>query len=106
MAEKFRAIVTYQFKKGMQEQGFEFLQKNLTDHAKEFGCHEIEFLIDERNPQHVIGTGLWHSVAEAKNFQSKWTNIEKELIEFCSRPPERKIYKVEVHWSEKSKKAA
>lgn len=106
MAEKYRAIVNYHFKKDKRDEAIDFLNENLTKHAKEFGCHDIEFLSDEKNPEHIIGTGVWNSASEAKNFQTKWDTVEKDLMKFCTEAPKRKLYKIETHWTEKGRKVA
>ncbi len=106
MVENYRAIVNYYFKEGQRDEAIKFLSEELVDRAKKLGCHDMELLVDEKNPNHAIGTGVWRSVKEAKEFQSQWSSVEKDLMRYCSKSPERMIYKIDAHWHEKGKKAA
>ncbi len=102
----YRAFVHYHFKKGMEEEGLKFLNNELLKHAKDYGCHGIELLYNEREPSEVLGIGLWNSLEEAKSFQSLWDKKEKELVRYCTNVPKREFFKIEASYLEKSKKAA
>jgi len=106
MAEKYRAIVHYHLKKGKKDQAIQFLEKNLLEKAMELGCHDIEILIDERNPERLIGMGIWNNFNEAKKFQSIWEAKEKELMQFCEKKPMREFYKIIKNTEGKARKAA
>jgi len=102
----YRAIVHYHFKKGMEQQGIRFFENELLKKAQEYGCHSIELWQDERDPQHLIGTGMWNSLEEARRFQSHWNEKERELINFCTNTPKREFLKIKATYSEKSRRVA
>lgn len=102
----YRAIVHYHFKKGMEEKGIKFLENELLKKAQSFGCHGIELMQNEKDPCIIIGIGFWNSLEEAKNFQSHWQDKEQELLQYCSKRPEREFLKVRSTFLEKIKKAA
>jgi hypothetical protein len=102
----FRAVVHYNFKKGMEEQGIKFLETELLRKAKEFGCHGIELWQSGKSGDTVLGIGLWNSVEEARRFQAAWGPKEKELLRFCTGTPHREFYKVRSVYAESMRKAA
>ncbi|HSX03547.1 MAG TPA: hypothetical protein VLG76_02335 [Rhabdochlamydiaceae bacterium] len=102
----YRALVHYNFKKGMEERGIKFLESELLMKATEYGCHNIEILQNEMEPTNVIGVALWHSLEEAKKFQSEWEKKEKQLLQFCKNPPKREFMHVRFSFLEKSKRVA
>lgn len=102
----YRAVVHYNFKKGMEEQGIRFLENELIKKAQEYGCHNIELLHSEQDPSHLIGIGLWHNIEEARRFQSYWNSKEKELGKFCKNSPKREFFKIRATYAEKGRKAA
>jgi hypothetical protein len=102
----YRALIHYKFKKGMEERGIKFLESELLMKATKYGCHQIEILQNELDPTNVIGVGLWHSIEEARKFQSVWEHKEKELLTFCTGSPKREFLKVRFSYQEKSKKVA
>jgi hypothetical protein len=44
---KYRAVVHYRFKEGMEEKGIHFLENELIKKAEKFGCHGIEIVHSE-----------------------------------------------------------
>ncbi len=99
----YQAVVHYHFKKGMEEEGLKFLEKELIKHAREYGCHDIEICQSEREPSELLGLAIWNSVEEARNFQSHWASKEKELLRICANPPTREIFKIRSTYIEKGK---
>lgn len=107
MSHNYRAIVTYHFKKGMEEKAIQFLEKELIQKAKELGGHYLELWQNEKSPSIVEGIGIWTNLEDAKAFQSKWEKWEKELVsKYCERAPEREFCKLRGSYSEKIMKAA
>lgn len=102
----YRALVHYNFKKGMEEQGMKFVENELIKKAQSYGCHNIEFLQSEHDPSYIIGVGFWNNIEEARRFQSHWDSKEKELIRFCKNTPKREFFKIRAAYAEKLKKAA
>lgn len=102
----YRAIVHYHFKKGMEEKGIKFLERELLSKAQEFGCHGLELWQDERDPTFLVGIGAWNSIDDARRFQSHWDEKEKELIEFCESAPKREFLKIRSTYAEKEKRVA
>jgi 3-oxoacyl-ACP reductase-like protein len=88
----YRAIVHYHFKKGLEEEGILFLERELMKKAQQMGCHGIEIWQNEKAQTYVIGIGHWKSIEEARRFQDKWNAKEKELLRFCTNVPEREFY--------------
>jgi hypothetical protein len=101
----YRAIVHYRFKPGMEQKAIEFIKNELFKQAEKDGCKDIEILADERHEGHWVGTGVWNSIDEARNFQSHWNVKEKELQKYCTEAPKREIYRIE-RISGKVRKAA
>lgn len=107
MASNYRAIVHYQFKKGMEEQGIKFLDHELVKKGQEYGCHYIEIWQNERDHSIVEGVAIWEDLKDAKRFQSLWEEKEKELIRrFCKDEPSREFCKIRATYMGKSRKAA
>lgn len=102
----YRALVHYNFKKGMEKQGIKFLENELIKKAQELGCHNIELLHSEHDPSYVIGIGHWNNIEEARAFQSHWNSKEKELVSYCRNTPKREFFKIEATYFEKKRKAA
>ena len=102
----YRAVVNYEFKKGMEEEGMKFLENELIKKADQYGCHGLELLCSEKNACHVIGIGTWKNIEEAKKFQSKWGAKEKELLRFCVNTPSHEFFNIRSTYTEKSRKAA
>lgn len=100
---QYQIIVHYHFKRGMEEEGLRFLETELMKHARDFGCHYIEFCQNERDTTEVLGLAIWNSIDEARKFQSKWHDKEKKLISFCTNPPRREVFKVRSSYTEKEK---
>lgn len=103
---KYKALVNYHFKKGMEEQGIKFLERELIKKAQEYGCHGIELLQSEKNPSLLIGVGYWNSIDEARQFQTIWNAKESELLKFCINKPTREFFKLRNSYSEKQRKVA
>lgn len=108
MASNYRVIVHYHLKKGMEEQGIQFLENELIKKGQEFGCHYLEIWQNEKDPSIVEGVAVWNDLEDARRFQSKWENKEKELVDkFCTDKPTREFCKIRSTYVEKqSKKAA
>lgn len=106
MAQQYQVIVHYHFKKGMEEKGVQFLERELIRHAQEMGCHRIELCQSERDPSELMGIGTWNSLDEARRFQSKWSEKEKELLNLCTGSPKRDVLRMRSTFMEKSRKAA
>ena len=104
--QQFKAVVHYHFKKGKEMQGLKFLENNLLKQAQEMGCHYIEMLQCERDPTYVIGIAVWSNINEARRFQSTWDRYEQELLQFCTKTPEREFFKIKGIFEEKGRKAA
>lgn len=102
----YRAVVHYEFKKGMEEEGIKFLERELVKKAQNYGCHEIELLHSEKNPCHLIGIATWKNIEEAKKFQATWDAKEKEILRYCTDVPKREFFKMRSTYTEKAKKAA
>ncbi len=99
----YQAVVHYHFKKGREEEGVKFLEKELLQHAREYGCHDIEICQSERDTSELLGLAVWKSIDEAKAFQSQWIHKEKELLRLCTNPPTREIFKIRSNYVEKEK---
>lgn len=102
----YKALVHYHFKKGMEEQGIKFLERELVKKAHQYGCHGIDLLQSEKDPTLLIGVGYWNTIEEARQFQAIWVVKEKELLKFCVDRPVREFYRLRNHFEEKLKKAA
>lgn len=104
---KYRAIVHYRFKEGMEEKGLRFLENELVKKAESFGCHGIEILHSEDDPTFVVGIATWNDIQDARRFQAKWATKEHEMLSFCTSSPKREFFKiVSTFMEEKHKKAA
>jgi quinol monooxygenase YgiN len=104
---KYKAVVHYHFKNGVQNQGIQFLEKELIKNAENYGCHQIEILHSEEDPTHVIGLALWNDIEDARHFQAKWVTKEHELVsKLCIEPPRREFFKIASSYVEKSRRAA
>jgi len=106
MTANYRAFVHYHFKKGLEEEGILFLERELVKKAAQWGCHNIEIWQHEEDPHYVIGVAEWTSFDEAKKFQSQWHKKEEQMIQMCTNAPEREFYKLRTTFKEKSKRAA
>lgn len=102
----YRALVHYSFKKGMEAQGIKYLESELIKKAQDYGCHFIELWQNEKNPNIVVGVATWNSLDDARHFQSKWIEKEKELMKYSSEPPKREFFLLKSTFAEKGKKAA
>lgn len=102
----YRALVHYTFKKGMEAQGYQFLENELVKKAPSYGCHFIELWQNERDPSIVIGVAIWNDLEDARRFQKQWEGKEKELMKFSSEAPKREFYMLKSTFAEKGKKAA
>jgi hypothetical protein len=103
---KYKAIVHYNFKKGMEEEGLRFLENELLKKAQDYGCHNIELWQNERDSCCFIGTASWNSLEEARKFQSVWNAKENQLVRYCTNAPTREFYEIRSTWNERGKKAA
>jgi len=103
---KYRAIVNYRFKSGMEDKGIKFLENELLRKADSYGCHNIEILQSESDPTHVLGVALWNDIQDARRFQAKWAAKEHELVKLCEQPPKREFFKIATTFTEHLKKAA
>ena len=103
---KYRAVVHYRFKEGMEEKGIHFLENELIKKADTFVCHSIEILHSEDDPTYVLGIALWNDIQDARRFQAKWANKEHELVKYCTDSPKREFFKIVSTFTEKQKKAA
>jgi len=102
----YRALVHYTFKKGMESEGFKFLENELVKKAQNYGCHFIELWQNERDPSVVIGVAIWNDLEDARRFQSQWEEKEKDLMKFSYEPPRREFFALKSSFVEKGKKAA
>lgn len=102
----YKAIVQYHFKKGMEEQGLKFLDKELIKKAQEYGCHGIELCQNEKDHTYLVGIALWNDIEDARRFQSLWDSKERELLRFCTSTPKREFFRVRDTYTEKMRKAA
>lgn len=103
---KYRAVVNYKFKSGMESQGIRFLENELIKKADSYGCHHIEILQSESNPAHVLGVALWNDIQDARRFQARWAAKERELVKMCTESPKREFFKIATLFNEHLKKAA
>lgn len=98
----FRALIQYHFKKGMEEQGIKFFENELIKKAKQYSCHHIELLSDEKDHSFYMGIAEWKNFDEAKKFQKQWESKEKEMMKFCSKEPTRHFCKMRASYNEKA----
>ncbi len=90
---QYRAIIHYHFRKGMEEQGMKFFQRELVDKAPELGCQGIELWQSEKDGSYAVGIGAWNSLEDARRFQNLWDQKEKELLRFCIASPKQEFFK-------------
>lgn len=102
----YRALVHYTFKEGSEDQGLKFLEAELIKKAQDYGCHFIELWKNERHPTIVIGVATWESEEDARRFQSKWQQKEKEMMKFSAEEPKREFFILKSTFAERGKKAA
>ena len=103
---KYRAVVHYRFKEGMEERGIRYLENELIQKADTYGSHNIEILHSEEDPTYVLGIAMWNDIQDARRFQAKWATKEHELAKYCTDSPRREFFKVVLNFAEKQKKAA
>lgn len=103
---KYRAIVQYRFKEGMEEKGLRFLENELVKKGDSFGCHGIEILHSEDDPTYVVGIALWNDIQDARRFQAKWATKEHEMGHFLATAPHRAFFKIATTFTEKQRKVA
>jgi hypothetical protein len=103
---KYRAIVQYRFKEGMEEKGLRFLENELVKKAESYGCHEIEILHSEDDPTYVVGIALWNDIQDARRFQAKWATKEHEMGDLLTTAPHRGFFKITTTFTEKQRKVA
>jgi Antibiotic biosynthesis monooxygenase len=103
---KYRAIVQYRFKEGMEEKGLRFLENELVKKADSYGCHGVEILHSEDDPSLIVGIALWNDIQDARRFQAKWAAKEHEMNHLCTSSPHRGFFKIVTTFSEKQRKAA
>lgn len=103
---QYRSIVYYHFKKGMEEQGMKYFEKEFLNKAEEYGCHGIEMWRNEADHSYVVGIGAWNSMDDVRRFQDVWDVKEKELLRFCTKTPKRELFKTNSRMEERSRKAA
>jgi len=89
---KQRIIVHYYFKKDLEKQGKEYLEKNFFTKAIQAGCQDVGLLQDSENPYHYIATGVWNNVEDAKKFQPIWEEKRQELSNLCSQPIKLEVF--------------
>jgi len=107
MAANYRVIVHYHLKKGTEEQAIQFLENELINKGKDFGCHYIELWQKEKDPSILEGVAVWNDLEDAKRFQSMWETKENEFVnKFCSDKPAREFCKIRSIFMEKSAKRA
>jgi hypothetical protein len=102
----YRAVVHYCFKKGKEEEGLRFLERELIRQAERFGCHHIELLQKERDHTDIVGIALWHDIEDARRFQAMWEMKERELAHLCTHPPKREFFKIRNTFAERQRRAA
>ena len=103
---RYRVIVHYYVKPGMEEKLKAFLEENLLKAAIELGCEDAEYLRDENDPSHFIGTGLWESISVCLDFHSQWEGLREEVLKMCTKEPVREFYAIDKHYDTKSIRAA
>jgi quinol monooxygenase YgiN len=103
---KYRAVVHYRFKDGMEEKGIHFLENELLKKADTYGCHSIELLRSEDDHTSLLGIAVWNDIEDARRFQAKWATKEHELLHYCSAAPKREFFKIVGTFTEKQKRAA
>jgi len=103
---KYRAVVNYRFKSGMEHQAMKFLENELMRKGDSYGCHNIEILQSELDPTHVLGVALWNDIQDARRFQARWAAKERELVKMCTETPKREFFKIATSFTEHLKKAA
>src|ERR1700733_4136610 len=92
--DKYRAVVNYRFKSGMEHKALKFLEDELIRKGDSYGCHNIEILQSELDPTHVLGVALWNDIQDARRFQARWAAKERELVKMCSETPKREFFKI------------
>src|SRR5580700_4710376 len=104
---KYRAVVHYRCKEGMEEKGLRFLENELVKKADSFGCHSLEILQSEDDPTILLGIALWNDIQDARRFQAKWATKEHEMVnQCCISAPKREFFKIVTAFTEKQRKAA
>lgn len=103
---RYRAVVNYRFKSGMEHQAMKFLENELMRKGDSYGCHNIEILQSELDPTHVLGVALWNDIQDARRFQARWAAKEHELVKMCSEAPKREFFKIATSFAEHLRKAA
>lgn len=103
---KYKAVVHYRFKEGMEEKGLHFLENELLKKADFYGCHSIELLHSEDDPTLLLGIALWNDIQDARRFQAKWATKEQEIVRYCTQSPKREFFKIVSSFTERQKKAA
>lgn len=102
----YRVIVHYHVKPGMEGKLKSFLENNILKPAQDLGCLDPEYMHDENDPSHFIGTGIWDSMEKCQNFHMKWEGLKEELLQYCAEEPYREIYCIDNRYPNKSKRAA
>ncbi len=102
----YRALVHYTFKEGMEAQGLKFLENELIKKAQDYGCHFVELWHNEKHPTIVVGVATWNNLEDARRFQGKWEQKEKEMMKFCEGEPKREFFVLKSTFAERGKKAA
>lgn len=102
----YRAIATYYFKKGLEDQGMKFIEAELFAHARAWGCQDIEWMQDEKDPSHWISTGVWSNLNDAIKFQNLINSQAPNLSKYCTVTPKREIYKIKHVAFERGRKVA
>jgi heme-degrading monooxygenase HmoA len=90
----FKAIVSYHFKEGQEKAGYQLLEKEITKQTNTPGCSGFELLQNEKDPTRVMGIGTWNSLEDARQFQTKWQQIEKELNKLSEERPHHEFFSV------------
>ena len=90
---RYRAIIHYHFKKGMEEKGMKFFQKEIVEKAQELGCQGAELWQSERDRAYAVGIGAWNSIEDARRFQALWDQKEKEILRYCVGAPKQEFFK-------------
>jgi len=103
---KFRVIIHCDLKRGMEDEVMDLVRQQFIKKATDLGCHDIEFLISDENPSHIIVSGIWDNIEDAKKFQPYWRENQADLLRLCTTTPKRELFEVKPAQSPRMKKAA
>ena len=91
---KYMIFFHFHFKKGMEMDGWKFLESDFMKKSKDYGCKSFEFYQSESDSYYIMGEGSWDRDEDAYKFQAYWHGRENEFSRFFTQNPQIEFFKL------------